>query len=155
MDDGDADIAAVMLLLGFYHMRMLPSGGAAASGAKSARETWEQLVAVIKDFFLKKHIWYYIAFIILYRLAEGFVMKIVPLFLKAERSAGGLGLNEQQIGLYYGTYGAAAFVLGSLLAGYYISHRGLRRTLFSLCCIFNLPFVAYTLLAMYQRKAGC
>lgn len=132
-------LAAVMLLLGFYHMRMLPSGGAAASGAKSARETWEQLVAVIKDFFLKKHIWYYIAFIILYRLAEGFVMKIVPLFLKAERSAGGLGLNEQQIGLYYGTYGAAAFVLGSLLAGYYISHRGLRRTLFSLCCIFNLP----------------
>ena len=144
----------VMLLLGFYHMRMLPSGGAAASGAKSARETWEQLVAVIKDFFLKKHIWYYIAFIILYRLAEGFVMKIVPLFLKAERSAGGLGLNEQQIGLYYGTYGAAAFVLGSLLAGYYISHRGLWRTLFSLCCIFNLPFVAYTLLAMYQPESG-
>ena len=36
-------LAAVMLLLGFYHMRMLPSGGAAASGAKSARETWEQL----------------------------------------------------------------------------------------------------------------
>ena len=120
-------LAAVMLLLGFYHMRMLPSGGAAASGAKSARETWEQLVAVIKDFFLKKHIWYYIAFIILYRLAEGFVMKIVPLFLKAERSAGGLGLN---------------------------SHRGLRRTLFSLCCIFNLPFVAYTLLAMYQPESG-
>lgn len=147
-------LAAVMLLLGFYHIRMLPSGGAAASGAKSARETWEQLVAVIKDFFLKKHIWYYIAFIILYRLAEGFVMKIVPLFLKAERSAGGLGLNEQQIGLYYGTYGAAAFVLGSLLAGYYISHRGLRRTLFSLCCIFNLPFVAYTLLAMYQPESG-
>ena len=147
-------LAAVMLLLGFYHIRMLPSGGAAASGTKSARETWEQLVAVIKDFFLKKHIWYYIAFIILYRLAEGFVMKIVPLFLKAERSAGGLGLNEQQIGLYYGTYGAAAFVLGSLLAGYYISHRGLRRTLFSLCCIFNLPFVAYTLLAMYQPESG-
>ena len=149
-----ADFIKPMLYRHTYHMRMLPSGGAAASGAKSARETWEQLVAVIKDFFLKKHIWYYIAFIILYRLAEGFVMKIVPLFLKAERSAGGLGLNEQQIGLYYGTYGAAAFVLGSLLAGYYISHRGLRRTLFSLCCIFNLPFVAYTLLAMYQPESG-
>ena len=147
-------LAVVMFLLGFYHIRMLPSGGAAASGDKSAKETWRQLVAVIRDFFLKKHIWYYIAFIILYRLAEGFVMKIVPLFLKAERSAGGLGLNEQQIGLYYGTYGAAAFVLGSLLAGYYISHRGLRRTLFSLCCIFNLPFVAYTLLAMYQPESG-
>lgn len=146
-------LAAVMILLGIYHIRMLPSGGAAA-GATSARETLNKLLEVIKDFFLKKHIWYYIAFIILYRLAEGFVMKIVPLFLKAERSAGGLGLDEQQIGLYYGTYGAAAFVLGSLLAGYYISHRGLSKTLFSLCCIFNLPFVAYTLLAIYQPENG-
>lgn len=147
-------LAAVMILLAVYHLRMLPSGGAAAAETKSAKETLEKLRSVIRDFFLKRHIWYYIAFIILYRLAEGFVMKIVPLFLKAERSAGGLGLNEQQIGLYYGTYGAAAFVLGSLLAGYYISRRGLRKTLFSLCCIFNLPFVAYTLLAMYQPENG-
>lgn len=147
-------IAGVMILLGFYHMRMLPTGGTAAKEAVSARETMEKLIGVIKDFFRKKHIAYYIIFIILYRFAEGFVMKIVPLFLKAERSVGGLGLNEQQIGLYYGTYGAAAFVLGSLLAGYYISHRGLSKTLFSLCCIFNLPFVAYTLLAIYQPENG-
>lgn len=147
-------LGGVMILLSLYHIRMLPSGGAAATGATSTRETLDKLLEVIRDFFKKKHIWYYIAFIILYRLAEGFVMKIVPLFLKAERSMGGLGLDEQQIGLYYGTYGAAAFVLGSLLAGYYISHRGLSRTLFSLCCIFNLPFVAYTLLAIYQPESG-
>lgn len=147
-------LAAVMILLSIYHIRMLPSGGKSASGTATVRETFQQLLDVIRDFFLKKHIWYYIALIILYRLAEGFVMKIVPLFLKAERSVGGLGLNEQEIGLYYGTYGAAAFVLGSLLAGYYISHRGLQKTLFSLCCIFNLPFVAYTLLAVFQPESG-
>ncbi len=147
-------LAAVMVFLGVYHVRMLPSGGTAATGAASGRETWNRLVEVIRAFFQKKHIWYYVAFIILYRLAEGFVMKIVPLFLKAERSVGGLGLGEQEIGLYYGTYGAAAFVLGSLLAGYYISHRGLSRTLFSLCCVFNLPFLAYTLLAIYQPENG-
>lgn len=147
-------LAGVMILLSIYHIRMLPSGGKSASGTATVRETFQQLLDVIRDFFLKKHIWYYIALIILYRLAEGFVMKIVPLFLKAERSVGGLGLNEQEIGLYYGTYGAAAFVLGSLLAGYYISHRGLQKTLFSLCCIFNLPFVAYTLLAVFQPESG-
>lgn len=147
-------LGGVMILLSIYHSRMLPSGGAAAKEAASVGETLERLFEVIGDFFRKKHIWYYISFIILYRLAEGFVMKIVPLFLKAERSAGGLGLNEQEIGLYYGTYGAAAFVLGSLLAGYYISRRGLSKTLFSLCCIFNLPFVAYTLLAVYQPESG-
>lgn len=147
-------LAAVMVSLGLYHMRMLPSGGKATAEASTARDTWLRLVEVIKDFFRKKHIWYYIAFIILYRFAEGFVMKIVPLFLKAKRIKGGLGLDEQAIGLYYGTYGAAAFVLGSLLAGYYISRRGLQKTLFSLCCIFNLPFVAYTLLAIYQPENG-
>ncbi|WP_299992941.1 MFS transporter [uncultured Bacteroides sp.] len=147
-------LGGIMLLLGMYHVKMLPSGGAAAGQSTSAGETMQRLIGVIKDFFTKKHIWYYIAFIIIYRLAEGFVMKIVPLFLKAERAAGGLGLSEQEIGLYYGTYGAAAFVLGSLLAGYYISHRGLSKTLFSLCCIFNLPFVAYTLLASYQPESG-
>lgn len=147
-------MAAVMILLGLYHTRMLPSGGAGSSEATSFRETFNKLSEVILDFFKKKHIIYYIAFIILYRFAEGFVMKIVPLFLKAGREVGGLGLDEQEIGIYYGTYGAAAFVLGSLLAGYYISHRGLKNTLFSLCCTFNLPFVAYTLLAIYQPTSG-
>ena len=81
-------------------------------------------------------------------------MKIVPLFLKAGRDVGGLGLTEQEIGIYYGTFGAAAFVLGSLLGGYYISARGLKKTLFSLCCVFNLPFMAYTLLAIFQPQSA-
>ena len=41
-------------------------------------------------------------------------------------------------------------MLGSILAGYYISAFGLRKTLFSLCCVFNIPFVVYLLLAIYQ-----
>ena len=81
-------------------------------------------------------------------------MKIVPLFLKAGREAGGLGLDTQQIGLYYGSFGAAAFVLGSLLAGYYISARGLKKTLFPLVCIFNIPFAVYVFLAWLQPTAG-
>lgn len=147
-------IGALMILLGLYHIKQLPSGKGTAVKTESAKETFDRLVEVLKNFFTKKHIVYYIFFIILYRFGEGFVMKIVPLFLKAARSAGGLELNEEQIGLYYGTFGAAAFVLGSVLAGYYISHFGLKRTLFSLCCIFNLPFVAYTFLSQVQPESG-
>lgn len=147
-------IGALMILLGLYHIKQLPSGKGTAVKTESAKETFDRLVEVLKNFFTKKHIVYYIFFIILYRFGEGFVMKIVPLFLKAARSKGGLGLNEEQIGLYYGTFGAAAFVLGSVLAGYYISHFGLKRTLFSLCCIFNLPFVAYTFLSQVQPESG-
>ena len=107
-------------------------------------------VAVIANFFTKKHIFYYICFIILYRLAEGFIMKIAPLFLRASREVGGLGLSLKEIGTLNGVFGSAAFVLGSLLAGIYVSKFGLKRTLFTLCCIFNLPFVAYTFLAVTQ-----
>ena len=147
-------IGALMILLGLYHIKQLPSGKGTAVKTESAKETFDRLVEVLKNFFTKKHIVYYIFFIILYRFGEGFVMKIVPLFLKAARSEGGLGLNEEQIGLYYGTFGAAAFVLGSVLAGNYISHFGLKRTLFSLCCIFNLPFIAYTFLSQIQPESG-
>lgn len=143
--------AAVMVALGIYHIFTLPSSQQEKSNSPLS-EQLDELWHVIADFFTKKHIIYYIFFIILYRFAEGFVMKIVPLFLKASRAEGGLGLTEQQIGIYYGTFGAAAFVIGSILAGYYISHFGLKRTLFSLCCIFNIPFVVYVFLALYQPE---
>ena len=145
-------LCVTLVALGLYHLRALPSGGSASEG-RSLRDGLSGLREVIGAFFTKRHIWYYIAFIILYRLGEGFVMKIVPLFLKADTASGGLGLSNQQIGLYYGTFGAGAFLIGSLLAGYYIAHRGLRRTLFTLCCIFNIPFAVYALLAWLQPQS--
>lgn len=149
-----AMLCGTMVLLGIYHIFMLPSTPQKkGENSRNARQVMRELIGVLTDFFRKSHIVYYLLFIILYRFAEGFVMKIVPLFLKADRAMGGLGLSEKEIGLYYGIYGAAAFVLGSLLAGYYISARGLKKTLFSLCCIFNLPFVVYTLLATFQPES--
>lgn len=129
----------------------LPATSNATSAEdKNLGEALRELWNVFADFFKKKHIVYYLFFIILYRFCEGFVMKIVPLFLKAPRTEQGLGLSEQEIGLCYGTFGAAAFVIGSILAGYYIAHRGLQKSLFQLALVFNLPFVAYTFLAIYQ-----
>lgn len=147
-----AACAVILVLLSIWHRFSLPSSQKAAedSGKKTGSEIMKELGIMIKDFFTKKHIWLYIAFIILYRLGEGFVIKIVPLFLKADRAVGGLGLNEKQIGTYYGSFGAAAFVLGSLLAGYYVAHRGLKKALFSLVCIFNIPFLVYTWFAWTQ-----
>ncbi len=145
-----AILGIIMTVIGIYHYVILPVDKTEDTKGKTLAETMHDLMAVIADFFTKKHIWYYIAFIILYRFAEGFVMKIVPLFLKAPRAEQGLGLDEKAIGLLYGTFGAAAFVIGSILAGYYIAHRGLQKSLFTLALVFNLPFVAYTLLAIYQ-----
>lgn len=149
-----AVIGLIMVLLGLYNAKFVPADHRDTSAERPGfKETMVELGNVFVDLFRKRHIIYYIFFIILYRFAEGFVMKIVPLFLKADRANQGLGLSEEQIGLCYGTFGAAAFVIGSILAGYYVAHRGLQKSLFSLCCVFNLPFVAYTLLAIYQPES--
>lgn len=144
-----AALGAIMVLLSLYHSLMLP-GSAPRRCVTSVRQTAIESWDMLADFFRKKHIVYYIFFIILYRFAEGFVMKIVPLFLKASRAEGGLGLDVDTIGLFYGTYGAAAFVGGSILAGYFIKAIGLRRALFILCCAFNIPFVIYTIFSITQ-----
>lgn len=149
-----AVIGAIMVMLGLYNAKFVPLEKAKDAAEKpDLKQTMIDLGNVFLDLLRKKHILYYICFIILYRFAEGFVMKIVPLFLKADVASGGLGLTEKEIGLCYGTFGAAAFVIGSVLAGYYVAHRGLQKSLFSLCCVFNLPFVAYTLLAIYQPSS--
>lgn len=145
-------ISVLLLVLGLYHSRMLPCTQTQASVRRSGGDVMREMWMVIKNFFTKKHIFYYISFIILYRFAEGFIMKIAPLFLRSSREIGGLGLSLTEIGTLNGVFGSGAFVLGSLLAGIYVSKRGLNKTLFTLCCVFNFPFVAYTLLAVFQPE---
>ena len=139
----------IMILLSLYHLKMLPSGGI-PSQVRSFHEGFYKLWDVIRTFFVKKNVWWYIVFIILYRFAEGFAIKIAPLFFRAAHDHGGLGLSTSQIGIVYGIFGAAAFVLGSLLGGYFISGRGLKRSLLILCCCFNIPFIVYAFLAITQ-----
>ena len=143
-------IAAVMILLAVYHWFFLPTGSKNEESPTSFSGAMVSLWEVFKDFFTKKFIWLYILFIICYRLTEGFAVKMVPLFLKAPYSAGGLELSNETIGLIYGTLGTMAFIIGSILGGYYIARFGLKKVLFSLVCIFNIPFVIYLLFAKFQ-----
>lgn len=145
-------IGAVMILLAFYHMRMLPKGRAVTGEVKSLKDGFATLWDVLLTFFKKKHILWYIAFIILYRFAEGFAVKIVPLFFLADVADGGLGLTTAEIGVIIGTAGTAAFVLGSIGGGYFIAARGLKRVRMTLAMAFNLPFIMYALLAFYRPE---
>lgn len=145
-----AIIAGLMILLALYHSLMLPTGSRNEEAPVDFRSAMVSLYDVFKDFFTKRHIWLYILFIVCYRLTEGFAVKMIPLFLKASPQAGGLGMSNESIGLIYGTMGTGAFILGSILSGYYIAHFGLKKVLFSLVCIFNIPFVIYYFLALFQ-----
>jgi PAT family beta-lactamase induction signal transducer AmpG len=142
----------IMFSLSLYHIKMLPSGGSSTQ-VKSFKEGFATLKDVAVTFFQKKNILLSILFVIFYRFAEGFAIKIAPLFFKAARDHGGLGLTTSQIGLVYGLFGAIAFVLGSLLAGYYTSKRGLKKTMMILCFCFNMPFAVYSVLAITQPES--
>jgi len=144
----------IFFALAAYHYWILPKEQKNEEDKKnkSAGNIRKELLEVITSFFTKRNILWSVMFIILYRFAEGFAIKIAPLFFKAPRTAGGLGLSTSDIGLIYGTYGSAAFILGSVLAGYFISARGLKKSLIWLCCAFNIPFVVYALLAHYQPE---
>lgn len=138
----------VMVLLGLYNMKHVPSKQATKQ-VGSVSETVAILKDVIVTFFQKKNIWFSLAFIVFYRFAEGQAIKITPLFFKASRADGGLGLTTSEIGILYGVFGAIAFVLGSIAAGYFVSNKGLtKKTLLILCAFFNIPFLAYAFLAI-------
>ncbi|HTY10556.1 MAG TPA: MFS transporter [Bacteroidota bacterium] len=141
--------AAVLIVLSLYHAKNLPTGGASGN-VRSIKETFAAFADVVKTFFEKKYIWWGIIFLVLYRFAEGQAIKIVPLFMRAAREHGGLGLSTEEIGLLYGFFPPLAFILGSVLSGYFTANRGLRKSLFILCCFFNIPFVVYTFLAIAQ-----
>ena len=88
---------AILFVLGLYHMRMLPSGGGATARAGAGlAETMRETGQVFLQFFRKRYIWIYIAFIVFYRFAEGLVIKIVPLFLKAPVAGTGHGARQER-----------------------------------------------------------
>jgi PAT family beta-lactamase induction signal transducer AmpG len=144
-----AACGGLMIVLGFYHLRMLPSGGSADHQVSTLKEGFATLFEVIRTFFQKKFIIWHIVFIVLYRFAEGLALKIVPLFLKAPIEEGGLGFDTSTVASVYGA-GSISFVAGSLLGGYFISKLGLKRSLMYLALAFNIPFVCYFLLSLFR-----
>lgn len=144
-------LAALMVALAAYHSRMLPqvedvSGHDKISVAEQLREfgeTW-------KAFFAKPHIISALAFILLFRLPEGLLTKIVPLFLKRSFEEGGMALTDVQYGMIYGTIGVIGLLAGGLIGGYAVSRWGLRRCLWPLVLCITLPDAVYVYLSYMQ-----
>lgn len=146
-------IGAVLIIVAIYHFFALPGKTVSQSEApKNFGVAMSEMGRVLLDFFRKKYIWLYIVFIVCYRLTEGFAMKMVPIFLQAPLSEGGIGLSNEVMGTLYGVFGTVAFIVGSILGGYFIAHFGLRKVLFTLVCIFNVPFVIYFLFSVFQPQ---
>ena len=145
--------AAILAAIGAYHLFALPQGRNPVAGDDEASDVWRSFAIVVADFFRKPGIWIAILFIVLFRAGEGQIQTIGPLFLRDARASGGLGLGTDQVGLIYGTAGTAAFLVGSVLGGYFTSWLGLRRAMPALILAVNLPNLAYYYLGAVQPES--
>lgn len=136
-------LAMLLALLATWNAKALPGtlnlGAQTISAASIARTLRE----VIADFLQKKGIWLFIGFIVLFRFAEGQVQTIGPLFLIEARDQGGLGLTTEQVGGIYGTAGTAAFLVGSILGGYFTAWLRLRRAMPILIIAMAVPNIVF------------
>ena len=122
-------LAILLAALASYNAWALPGTLNTDHAGLNAASVVRTLLDVVKDFLQKPGIWLSIVFIVLFRFAEGQVQTIGPLFLLEARDKGGLGLTTEQVGGIYGTVGTAAFLVGSILGGYFTSWRSLRRAM--------------------------
>lgn len=141
-------VAGLMVMLFAWHCRALPNveeNSAPASGRGFILRDFLQTWLV---FFRKPHIITALCFILLFRLPEGLLTKIVPLFLKRPVVEGGLGLTDVNYGIIYGTLGVIGLLGGGLLGGWLVSRYGLRRCLWPLVLSITLPDIVYVYLSM-------
>lgn len=122
-------LAVLLAGLAAYNAWALPGTLSTERSELSAASVARTLREVVLDLFQKPGIWLMVLFIVLFRFAEGQVQTIGPLFMKEARELGGLGLSTDQIGSIYGIYGTAAFLLGSILGGYFTAWLGLKRAM--------------------------
>lgn len=64
---------------------------------------------------------------LLYRLPEGFLIKLCQPFLVHSTAEGGLGLTTELVGLVYGTFGVIALLAGGIVGGVFASKVGLKK----------------------------
>lgn len=144
-------LAVLFALLCGWHQLVLPrpaSDRATAAGGDPVRE----FINTFASFFKKRDIWLILGFILTFRLGEAQLIKMVIPFLKDAPGVGGLGLDNEQVGLAYGTIGITFLTLGGLAGGYVISRLGLKRCLWLMVFAIHLPDLVFVYLSQTQPQ---
>jgi PAT family beta-lactamase induction signal transducer AmpG len=116
----------------------------------TAGALWSGFVETFVTFFRRRDIGLVLAFLLLFRLGEAQLVKLLAPFLLDTRAQGGLGLSTAQLGIAYGTFGVAALTVGGLLGGLTISRFGLKRCLWPMVAAIHTPNLLYVALALWQ-----
>lgn len=146
-------VAAFLAAVTIYHSFLLPSPPRIAPKVASVSEVLAQFGLTFVSFFEKPGIALSLAYLLLYRIGEAPLVKLKAPFLLDDRSVGGIGLDNQQVGLLDGTIGVMLLTLGGILGGMIVSRDGLRRWLVPMAFCINLPHLLYVWLAYAQPES--
>jgi len=72
---------------------------------QQAQAIWKEFARTFVTFIRKPGVLLAIVFMLLYRLPEAFLLKMVNPFLLDSQSKGGLALATDEVGIIYGTIG--------------------------------------------------
>ena len=143
--------AAIFACVTLYHTRALPVPASdKTSNATTASEILKEFGRTFVTFFRKKGVLIAMLFMLLYRLPEAFLVKMMNPFLLDSAAEGGLGMSTQDVGIIYGTVGVAALTVGGILGGIAASRWGLKKSLWPMALSLTLPCLSFVFLAAYQ-----
>lgn len=144
--------AIIFFIVTLYHTFVLPKAAddkPRIDPSEGAGATFRELGNSFKTFFTKKGVALAIIFMLLYRLPEGFLIKMCQPFLVAGRDNGGLGLDTDAVGVVYGTIGVIALLAGGIAGGVYASKVGLKRALWIMTACMTLPCLTFCYLSIF------
>ena len=130
-----------------------PSDDSARENGTTAAGIFREFVRTFVTFFRKKHVWIAMVFMLLYRLPEAFLVKMMNPFLLDPAADGGLGLSTETVGVVYGTIGVAALTVGGILGGIAASKWGLKKSLWPMAMALTLPCLSFVFLAAFQPQS--
>ena len=140
-------LGILMFLLGLYHAFILPKVETVVHDRFNFMEQFREFGRTLKVFITKPHLISALCFILLFRLPEGLLTKIVPLFLTRTTAEGGLAMSDVDFGFIYGTLGVIGLLLGGILGGGAVSKWGLKKCLWPLVLCITLPDIVYVYLS--------
>ena len=145
--------AVIFALMAVWHMFFTPRPDADKPNAEpSVKDIISGFGKAFATYFTKPSRWIAILFMLLSRLPEGFLMKMIYPFLLGARETGGLGLTMQELGVVYGAIGVIFLLLGGILGGFYISRVGLKKAFWWMALAMTLPCLSFVYLSTYSPE---
>lgn len=140
-------VALIMIFLTVYNFFTTPTVEEISENKDEHKQSFQE---IFSSFFQKKQIGIVISFILLFRLGESQLLKMLTPFLIDEKTKGGMGLATEDVGIIYGTFGVFALVIGGILGGIIISKGGLRKWMLPMFLAMHLPIIGFILLAHFH-----